>query len=229
MNAETISMDPGTARERYQEYLASVRRHREKREATRLARAKEIHKELYKVRVEKTQMEKEDELLRDAYRELANGNLVIDVCKAIVTAGLNDQLLPNLAICRADSQRCRIQTQAASVLRFNRTTTTYRPLAEHIVDIRVSSEMYEKLNITSMRQKANVPLLHHVSAIVPTIPPHLRPEDPENYFILWEAVWDKTAPVDPFLLKKLNDVFYVVVAEWDLTEVERAVLESRVI
>jgi hypothetical protein len=40
-------------------------------------------------------------------------------------------------------------------------------------------------------------------------------------------VWDNTAPVDPMLLKKINDNFYVVVAQWDLTELERSVLGQR--
>lgn len=228
MDVEMIEMTPELAKDHYKQYLESVRRNRMKREAERLARAKEIHKELYKVRIEKTQMEKEDEFLRDAYRELARGNMVIDVRKSIVNAGFDHQLLPTLAICRADATRCRIHTPERSVLRFNMSDRRHRPLAEHIVDIAIPETFYDTLNNYKLRNEKKVPSTDHVSAIVPTIPPQYRPDDPENYFILWEAVWDRTAPVDPLLLRKLNDIFYVVVAEWDLTAAERAVLESRI-
>jgi hypothetical protein len=62
-------------------------------------------------------------------------------------------------------------------------------------------------------------------AIVPTVPPLLRPRHKlSGYTILWEADWTNEAPVDPALLKHLGGDLYAVVAVWDLTELERAVL-----
>lgn len=66
---------------------------------------------------------------------------------------------------------------------------------------------------------------------VPAVPFHLRPKDLENYFILWEvAKWEQypqpTAPGDPLLLKRIAHPVYVVVAQWDLTELEQRILES---
>ena len=65
-----------------------------------------------------------------------------------------------------------------------------------------------------------------ITAIVPLVPPRLRPKDLSKYYILWEAEWDPLAPVDPFLLKRLTNRFFAVVAEWDLTPLERAVIEG---
>jgi len=68
--------------------------------------------------------------------------------------------------------------------------------------------------------------------IVPTIPFHLRPNgDADKYFILWEVEqWDEwrpsRAPGDPFLLERIAHPIYVVVAQWDLSELEKRILES---
>ena len=63
-----------------------------------------------------------------------------------------------------------------------------------------------------------------LKAVVPTIPPDLRPKAKlSNYWILWEADWEEV-PTDPMLLRHLGGSMYAVMAQWDLTEVERAVL-----
>jgi hypothetical protein len=41
-----------------------------------------------------------------------------------------------------------------------------------------------------------------------------------------EEKWEQLAPVDPLLLKHLGGPFYVVLAAWDLTDVERAVMTA---
>lgn len=45
--------------------------------------------------------------------------------------------------------------------------------------------------------------------------------------ILWEAEWQAVPPKDPALLRHLGGDLYAVVAVWDLTELERAVLGGR--
>lgn len=71
------------------------------------------------------------------------------------------------------------------------------------------------------------------AATVPDIPFHLRPDgDMTNYFILWEvAEWRSLyrpprAPADPLLLERIAHPVYVVVAQWDLTELEQRLLEA---
>jgi hypothetical protein len=65
-------------------------------------------------------------------------------------------------------------------------------------------------------------------APVPLIPPHLRPADAyRNYFILWEVkVWQRVAPVDPLLLTHVTGHVFAVVAQWDLTPIERLVMNA---
>jgi hypothetical protein len=65
-------------------------------------------------------------------------------------------------------------------------------------------------------------------AMVPLIPPNLRPTETalRNYHVLWEAEWE-TVPADPLLLRHLTGSLYAVLAAWDLTPLERAVLAGR--
>jgi hypothetical protein len=44
--------------------------------------------------------------------------------------------------------------------------------------------------------------------------------------ILWEAEWQHV-PSDPLLLRHITGPLYAVLASWDLTELERAVLSRR--
>jgi hypothetical protein len=69
----------------------------------------------------------------------------------------------------------------------------------------------------------------NADASVPGVPPALRPADkgwPSKHYVLWETDWDDV-PEDPALLKPLGALLYVVVATWDLTELEQAVLGMR--
>ena len=63
---------------------------------------------------------------------------------------------------------------------------------------------------------------------MPLIPVHLRPKRGlANYHILWEAEWTRTYPADPYLLRRFSGDAWLVVAAWDLTDVERAVMSQR--
>jgi hypothetical protein len=67
-------------------------------------------------------------------------------------------------------------------------------------------------------------------AITPLIPVDIRPKRGiENYHVLFEAVWRPVPPVDPMLLRRIGEAdLWVVCAAWELTDIERAVLASRV-
>jgi hypothetical protein len=76
----------------------------------------------------------------------------------------------------------------------------------------------------------------HFAAMTPLVPIHLRPKprqgNPQgalaNYHILFEAEWRPVPPKDPLLLRRVGQAdLWVVLAAWDLTEVERAVLAGR--
>ena len=66
-------------------------------------------------------------------------------------------------------------------------------------------------------------------ALVPTVPPRLRPAgNLDSYHVLFEPEWQgDPEPADPALLKHIGGDLWAVVATWDLTPLEAAVLGQR--
>lgn len=153
------------------------------------------------------------------YKRLARGQTVIRALASIVAAGVNAEGLPRLAIARADTQRCYLH-HSTNEARFS--------------DQRWGAWNGGRLALKSRRIAVPWPDMPRAKgggtweATVPLIPVHLRPKRGlANYHILWEAEWTKRYPVDPYLLRRFGGDAWLVVAAWDLTEVERAVMSSR--
>lgn len=161
-----------------------------------------------------------DHEIRRVYQHVAKGRMVIHGMASIFAAGLNEAGLPKLAIARADASECalRLHRDGSGSFKSNTTTITHH-------DNRFSTGLFRfpAGSFTSIRD------VYNAKAIVPIIPVTLRPKRGlANYVILWEAEWREVVPVDPMLLRRIgkSDLF-LVVASWDLTPVEQAVLTSR--
>lgn len=145
------------------------------------------------------------------YKHIAQGKTVIRAFESIRAAGLNEQGLPRLAIARADQPRCLLRTHDNNSFVFEPTRWARRNKSTNIT-----------LEWPSHGIKKDG------EAVVPIIPVHLRPKRGlANYHILWEAEWTRRYPVDPYLLRRFGGDAWLVVAAWDLTDVERAVMSSR--
>lgn len=183
------------------------------------AKAREL---MHAYRAHRSAQTPEDRAIERAYREIASGRVLIRALDSIKAAGLDAKGLPKLAIVRADHQRV-----YASVSQHS--DTSFQPMALNKRRPRFAESRWER----TQHHAITVPGLRgsqHAQgqAIVPLIPVHLRPQTAlENYHILWEADWH-AVPVDPMLLRRLGGDLWIVVAAWDLTEVERAVMASRV-
>ena len=149
-----------------------------------------------------TKIDKEIERL---YRAIARGRKVISVAAAIEQAGADSEGHPKLAIGRADAIEI----------------SYYLPGQE--------IEYYDR-GWAKWKFRCPCPGAKYSGgkgAIVPHIPPHLRPPQKSlvNYWILWEADW-KALPRDPILLQRIGGDAWVVLAAWELTEVELSVLRN---
>lgn len=161
-----------------------------------------------------------------AYQLLAQGRLVIKALESVVAAGLRLDGLPKLAICRADAVSCalRLDNDGSATMRDERVPPRYRRQGGQWDYIQSRSVF--SFPEGSFRPEKSV---WNAQALVPAPPLHLRPRRGfENYHILWEAEWTKVAPKDPYLLRRIGKAdLWLVVAMWDLTEVERAALRTR--
>ena len=157
------------------------------------------------LKIEKT---REIARLATIYWQLSRGRKVINAVEAIQNAGLSPLGHPTLAI--AEAHRPDVTLHYSSDVCFYHEAQQW-PVAR-------------------FNRPASWPnAWHRLTAPVPLVPPSQKPPDMklENLHILWEVPkWEKVAPSDPLLLKRLDGQFYVVLAAWDLTDVERAVMNA---
>jgi hypothetical protein len=201
----TITMDTEAALAAYREYQAAVRADRA-----------EV----------RTRIRKEDEALRKAYLELSRGRTILDLPDAFRRTGIGADFYPRLAIARADADHCWVDMETTGAARF-RSSEARKALAAERFDIPVG--IFPEWRGWWAGHDATRPQRFGTArAVVPIIPPSLRPKSHlEKFWILWEAVWTADVPRDPMLLRPLGGSLWVVLATWDLSEIERAVLRGR--
>lgn len=165
-------------------------------------------------RLKAEQRTDEDKQVQRAYLELSRGHAIINAREALEAAGLLSCGRPRLAFSVASELRVFVESRNGSVqFKADRWTrwNDRRTLSVRLADSR-------RLDRDGV-------------AVVPTIPPEHRPaKNLDRYWLMWEVPeggWERVPPVDPALLKRINATTFVVLAVWDLTEVERMVLAGR--
>lgn len=174
----------------------------------------------------------DDELLMRSYRAIAKGKRVLDLRETLRQGGLDEKFQPRLAIARAD-QPVVIFTRLGGIERWGYTIDgrwrSRAPFADGRA-ISVGTGIYPQLD--GQNWLPTVPgrsqYTSSLRAAVPPIPAQFRPAGSlSGFHILWEAEWQPVAPRDPILLKRIGAHLFVVLAQWDLTDLERAVLGAR--
>lgn len=193
-----IEMDQAEARDKFEEYVASV----EGREPT----AEEMSAIL-------------------GFKALADGKQLLNLYDALKAGGLDDLNRPRLAIAVADWQWCHLQMH-----HYSDGTHRFAMSEPKLWATRFSARNRITIprSVFPPRPAGASPRTQR--AVVPTIPPGVRPRwNLANYHILWEAVWEPVPPTDPLLLRRLQGAapLYVILAQWDLTELERSILSGR--
>jgi hypothetical protein len=180
------------------------------------AKARQLYR-AYKIH-QNYQRPEDYEIMR-AYQLIAQGKVIIQAIESIRQAGLNSDNMPKLPLCRANAKWCYFRSDQWGHGHFS--PQPY-PQSNSRQTIKFTRGLFpQSLRVCNSWDNAK--------AAVPIIPIHLRPQRGiENYHILWEATWELTPPVDPYLLRRIrNGDMWLVVAAWDLTEVERAAMRTR--
>lgn len=169
----------------------------------------------------KTKYSAEDKALLNAYRALSLRRRVIDIIGAMRQSGVDALHRPKLAIVRADVETVYCKTERDGGAQFSiENSPRHNAAADSL--IRMPAGTFPVMTLEEWQRAPT-----YLQARVPTIPPRFRPEHAlSNYFLLWEAEW-RDVPKDPILLRHLGKNLYAVLAQWDLTPVEQAVLRTR--
>lgn len=199
MDAQTITMPPEEAQQRLKAYRRQLHR----------------------------KADAEFQAIAEGYEQLAKGRALIDVAIALQQCPRDAKNRPRLAIARSDRREVHYWRRGGDDV--------------FASDAR-SSEWKRGRPPVELRRRFPVPLPAGSSspdegyAMVPIVPadaletagnPSLK-----KCFTLWEVEqWRDRQRVmpdrDPFLLQHLGGSLYVVLAEWDLTDLERAVMQGR--
>ena len=181
--------------------------------------------EAYKAHLQRRHDE-EYERCVEAYEAMAQGLPLINIEEAIRGVGLNEKSQPLLAIARADRKQVYFEWNTnESILSFSTLVDNYswRWKSE-------STSLYIQID---MKQRAAQ--WRHGYSLVPMIPADVRPKagQAKNWFILWEVEQWADKPViaepdrDPYLLKHIGGPLYAILAEWELTDLERSIMAAR--
>lgn len=231
MNVQTMQMNPNVARVLYKEYRKKVREHRRERLAEANKKILDGGRTIRSGRSDRMLIEQEDRALMESYHAMAQGQRLVNVASVMHAAGRDKKHLPKLALAGAHWKECWIRWSHRDRFEFSggrwgadlRGTkylngATGFPL--HTFGAELQNQAWRKSN--------GFPELP-VKSIVPSIPSYLRPSgDLSEYHLLFEPVWEAALPIDPILLKHVHGYMYAVLAQWDLTDIERSVLEGRI-
>lgn len=210
MDVPIITMDKEEAKERREEY----------REA--------VNQADYPNTLEGKRARDLDAAAAKGFAALAAGKRVINVRDALNHAGTyssGDQHgLPRLAIARADATHVELRLGGG----IQSPRPSFRGLFAANAGYRKKLVEFEYEDLTWRWDDLRTRLNGRWSfrAIVPAIPPAVRPKyvHLSTHCILWEANWVR-APADPYLLRPIAGDLFTVEAEWDLTELERSILD----
>lgn len=160
----------------------------------------------------KKKHDKEDEALMRGYKALAKGKRLLDLQESFRIAGVDEHKRPRLAIARCDWRT--VFFVHLSSFGFSFAAKSWPHHNSHKISF--PDSVFPETN----KQRT-------LKSVVPAIPPQFRPAASlAGYHILWEPVWE-SVPSDPILLKHLQGSLYVVLAQWDLTPLEQAILRGR--
>lgn len=182
--------------------------------------AKELYR-AYKAHVHYS--EPIDREIQRTYQLVAQGRVVIKVIDSLKAAGVDDKGLPKLALARADVTEVFFRGDERGGGRFSLDQWPRGSWSEALAKNWRRNFMIPAGTFPDRQRGASG------RARLPIIPIHLRPKRGlANYHVLWEAEWSPLPPVDPLLLRRIGrSDLWLVVAAWDLTEVERAALSTR--
>lgn len=175
--------------------------------------------------------------LKKVYNQLKGGRKIIDINKVIIKGGINDWSQPNLAIAKMGSKFVWCCYTEGGIISFVNRAQQWSDQSRSPIKEDVKITGMPTFNCTSLISKGKMNQRFagwgrmELKAPVPIVPPkHLPGKITDDYYILWEVEeWKIVPPKDPWLLKRITSNMFVVLAGWDLTEIERSVMAGRLI
>lgn len=167
------------------------------------------------------------------YEQLAIGRALFCLSDVIRNGGLDDDWRPRLAIGRADWREINFLWRGgSSVASFCKSSSRWssRTVRGEVRDLPMGQVNERRSEDRAYRRDVDV------FAPVPMVPAEVANSvrfDRTKTHILWEVEqWSEKSmlappPRDPYLVQHLGGDLWAILAQWDLTELERAVMAGR--
>ena len=201
-------------------------------------KAEEEYEALKQVFKQHNTFRTQDQIYKDmqkVYGHLQHGKKVIDIYEAFKRIGLNEDSDPKLAIVRADAKICWGWKFIEGSIRFSmKQIERWDKTRKNDGDIRLPNGTFQWQPLDTAKRMDDWNIKHQqIKTVVPIIPPQILIDEVRyllpNYYILWEVEkWQPIPPKDPILLKQLTPNLFGVLATWNLTELERAIIRGRI-
>jgi len=158
--------------------------------------------------------------LKTVYNHVRKGKPVIDIRIALSGGGVRDNWHPRLAIAPAIHKKIRCSYSRTGDVTFQ---TPWKNTGWRWKD------HFKFKSLLPVRPNST-PWVMDLEAPVPVIPPIHHPgKILLSHYILWEVdSWTPAPSRDPYLLRRLTPTLFLILAEWDLTDIEMAVMAGRV-
>lgn len=168
--------------------------------------------------------------IQRTYDLISKGKVIIKALESVKQAGLNREFLPKLAIAKATSKVLYMRRYNDGQVTMGAREHWQRARKNERIFFPTATFNFPRDSFPLSWNQKNRESADDHKAQVPIIPANLRPKRGlENYHILFEAEWERVPPRDPMLLRRIGKAdLWLVVAHWELTEVERAALSTRI-
>lgn len=212
MEVEELALPQKQAEEEFKALRQALRQHAQ-------LRKEEIRRELMAV-----------------YGHLKHGKKIINIYESFRKAGLNADGDPRLAICRADAKQCyclKIEDGSA-IFSMERLDRWQRQPRKTYAEVKLPAGTFQWQPIDSTRPLGAYNIKNQaIQCPTPIIPAKILVEEVRhrlrNYHVLWEVeAWKPVPPQDPILLKRLTSNLFGVLATWELTPLERAIVRGHI-
>jgi len=212
MEVEELALPQTQAEEEFKALKQALRRHAQ-------LRKEEIRRELMAV-----------------YGHLKHGKKIIDIHESFRKAGLNLEGDPRLAICRADAKQCNCLKieDGSAIFSMERLDRWQRQPRKTYAEVKLPSGTFQWQPIDPTRPLNTYNIKNQmIQCPAPIIPAKILVEEVrhrlKNYHVLWEVEeWKPVPPQDPILLKRLTSNLFGVLATWELTALEKAIIRGHI-
>jgi hypothetical protein len=174
----------------------------------------------------KKRKDKHLKIMKESMYYAKQGKALINIFEVMKEAGLSSKKEPRMAIARADFREVQFEKEDTGAGMFcmgDRWDRSNISLPQNVFKI-----AWERLPNTDGTPSWQIKD-KELKTKVPIIPAELMPEgDLKNYYILWEVKnWEVLPEAkDPFLLKRISENMFVILGAWEITELERAIIDG---